>query len=83
VKESIAGGDLFRLRIKIPHHLVGKPVGSLNEEGKILVAGVDRGGAGFVPGKGSTYQDGDFAQIMVHRDAMDLLDELLEPTGEQ
>lgn len=82
VKESLAGGDLFRMRIKIPVHLVGQPVETLNAPGKILVAGVDRGGAGYIPVPGSTYQDGDYAQLMIHREAMDLLDELLEPVGE-
>ena len=44
IKESLAGGDLFRMRLEIAPHLVGKPVRALNVEGKILVAGVDRGG---------------------------------------
>ena len=49
IKESLAGGDLFRMRLEVPRHLIGKPVRSLNVEGKILVAGVDRGGHGFIP----------------------------------
>ena len=46
IKETLAAGDLFRMRVEIPAHLVGKPVSSLNLEGKILVAGVDRGARG-------------------------------------
>jgi trk system potassium uptake protein TrkA len=82
IKETLAAGDLFRMRIEIPDHLVGKPVASLNVDGKILVAGVDRGGKGFIPVSSSTFQDGDFAAVIVQKDALDLMDELLAPTGE-
>ncbi|HSJ50330.1 MAG TPA: TrkA family potassium uptake protein [Actinomycetota bacterium] len=82
IKEALAAGDLFRMRIRVPSHLTGRPVASLNVEGKILVAGVDRGGSGFIPVDSSTFQDGDYAAVIVHKDAMELLDELLEPIGE-
>lgn len=82
IKESLAGGDLVRLRVQIPPHLVGKPVNALVVEGKILVAGVDRGGHGFIPITGSTFQEGDFAALIVHKDALDLLDEIMTPIGE-
>ena len=49
VRESLGGGQLLRVRIPVPAHLVGKPVTSLNVDGHILVAGVSRGGKGFVP----------------------------------
>src|ERR671935_2557249 len=49
IKEALAGGDLLRMRIEIPRHLVGKKVSSLNVDGKVLVAGVDRGGKGYIP----------------------------------
>ncbi len=81
IKESLAGGDLFRMRLKVPDHLIGKPVGSLNRAGQILVAGVDRGGSGFIPVAGSTFQDGDVAQLILHKDALEALDELLTPAG--
>lgn len=82
IKEALAAGDLFRMRIQIPAHLTGQPVTSLNVEGRILVAGVDRGGSGFIPATSSTFQEGDYAAVIVHKDALELLDELLEPTGE-
>lgn len=82
IKESIAGGDLIRLRLPVPDHLVGKPVSSVNVEGKIMVVGVDRGGAGFIPVASSTVQKGDHVALIVHKDAMELLDEMLAPTGE-
>jgi trk system potassium uptake protein TrkA len=82
IKESLAAGDLFRMRIEIPAHLVGKPVSSINLEGKILVAGVDRGGTGFIPVASSTFQEGDFAAVIVQKDSVDTLEELLQPLAE-
>jgi trk/ktr system potassium uptake protein len=82
IKESLAGGDLFRMRLKVPGHLVGSSVGQLNVDGKIMVVGVDRGGHGFIPVPSSTFQDGDVVQLMLQKDAVDTLDELLTPVGE-
>ncbi|MFB3737583.1 MAG: TrkA family potassium uptake protein [Candidatus Velamenicoccus archaeovorus] len=82
IKESLAGGDLFRMRLQVPEHLVGRKVGELNVGGKILVAGVDRGGHGFLPVAESTFQEGDFVGLIVHRDALGDLDELLTPVAE-
>ena len=82
IKETLAAGDLFRMRIEIPSHLAGKPVASLEVQGRILVAGVDRGGKGFIPMAASTFQEGDYAAVVVQKDALELLDELLQPAGE-
>ena len=82
IKESLAGGDLFRMRLEIAPHLVGKPVRALNVEGKILVAGVDRGGHGFIPVGSSSFQEGDVVHLILHKDAVDLLDEMLAPVAE-
>jgi trk system potassium uptake protein TrkA len=82
IRESLAGGDLFRMRLAVPRHLVGKPVSELVAEAKVLVAGVDRGGSGFIPVPSSTFQDGDTVHLIVHKDALDLLDELMTPLGE-
>jgi Trk K+ transport system NAD-binding subunit len=68
--------------VQVPEHLVGKPVSQLAVQGRVLVAAVDRGGKGFIPEATSTFQQGDVAQLIVHRDALDTIDELLEPTGE-
>jgi trk/ktr system potassium uptake protein len=81
IKESFAG-DLFRMRIAVPQDMVGKPVSSIDVEGKILVAGVDRGGKGFIPGGTSTFQEGDFAVLIVQKDALELLEQVLEPVAE-
>src|SRR5205823_10477745 len=83
IKESLGGGELFRMRIEIPSHLVGKPVYQLGAEGKLRVVAVDRGGKGFIPGRDSTFQDGDVAHIIVHHDALDTVDELLQPLAQE
>jgi len=82
IKESLAGGDLFRMRLEVPRHLIGKPVRSLNVEGKILLAGVDRGGHGFIPVGSSAFQEGDVVHVILDKDAVDLLDEMLAPGSE-
>lgn len=82
VKEALAAGDLLRMRVEVPDHLVGKKVADMNVEGKVLVAGVDRGGKGFIPMASSTFQHGDFVALIVQKDAAEKLDELLQPTAE-
>lgn len=79
VRESLGGGDLVRLRVPVPAHLVGKPVAALNVPGKILVGGVSRGGGGFIPIADSLMQAGDFLAVIMAKDGMDLLDEQLAP----
>src|SRR5512134_2166260 len=82
IRESLAAGDLFRMRLAVPSHLVGRSVSELEAEGKVRVAGVDRGGSGFIPVPSSTFQDGDTVHMVVHKDALELLDELMTPLGE-
>lgn len=82
LKESLGGGDLFRMRIKVPDHLVGKHVSELFAEGRILVAAVTRGGSGFIPEKDSTFKEGDVAELVIHREALEELDLLLAPVAE-
>ena len=79
VRESLGGGELLRVRVPVPSHLVGKPVSTLNVDGHILVAGVSRGGKGFIPSVDSTLQESDFLIITMGKDYMDELDALLEP----
>jgi trk system potassium uptake protein TrkA len=79
VRETLGGGDLVRLRLPVPPHLVGKPVSTLNMEGKILVAGVSRGGGGFIPTADSTLQNGDYLAVVMSQDGMDLVDEITAP----
>jgi trk system potassium uptake protein TrkA len=82
IKESLVGGDLFRMRVPVPDHLIGKSVSRLNEEGKVLVAGVDRMGSGFIPVPSSTFQQGDIVQLILQKDGLDMLDEMLAPASE-
>jgi Trk K+ transport system NAD-binding subunit len=53
-------------------------VSTLNVDGRILVAGVSRGGKGFIPSVDSTLQEGDFLIITMGKDYMNELDALLE-----
>ena len=82
LKESIAGGSLLQMQIRVPSHLVGKKIASVVEEGKVEVVAVERGGSGFLPVAGSTFQEGDIAHFLVDKDAMDRYEFLLEPEVE-
>lgn len=82
LKESFAGGTLMHVERVVPDHLVGKPVDSVEEPGAVRVCGVDRGGTGFIPKPGATFQAGDVAHFFVSFEAMARLDRLLEPVAE-
>ena len=82
LKESFAGGSLLHLQRDVPDYLVGKAIVDVEHEGAVEVIGVDRGGAGFIPTKGSTFQEGDVAHFVVARDSVDQLDLLLQPVAE-
>ena len=47
-----------------------------------MVAGIERGGTGFLPIEGSTFQQGDIAHFVLTKDSMDKLDALLQPVTE-
>ena len=79
MQESIGAGNLYRFRMTIPPHLVGKPASRLAADGRILVAAVERGASGFIPVEGSTFQDGDVVNVIVDKDARAELDALLAP----
>jgi len=79
VRESLGGGDLVRMRVPVPAHLVGKNASEVNVDGKILLASVSRGGGGFIPTADSTLQEGDYLGVIMAKDGMDLLDEIMTP----
>ena len=81
IRESMGGGDLLRMRVPVPEHLIGKPATWLNEPGKVLVAGVSRGGGGFLPMDDSTLKDGDFLVVVLTKEGMATLDEKLAAPG--
>jgi trk system potassium uptake protein TrkA len=82
LKESFAGGTLLHLQKDVPDHLVGKAISSVEQAGAVRVAGVDRGGMGFIPVENSTFQQGDVAHFVVTQQAMDQFDVLLQPAVE-
>jgi trk system potassium uptake protein TrkA len=82
IRESLGGGDILRVRVPVPEHLIGKPANTLNVDGKILVAGVSRGGTGFLPTPDSTLQAGDYLVVMMVKDGLEMLDQQLEPASE-
>jgi trk/ktr system potassium uptake protein len=82
VRESIGGGDLLRMRVPVPDHLIGKPATSLNVPGKVMVVGVSRGGGGFLPTDDTMLKDGDFLAVMLTETGMTDLDEELAGHGE-
>jgi trk system potassium uptake protein TrkA len=82
LRESMGGGELLRMRVPVPPHLVGKPVNSLNVPGKVMVIGVSRGGGGFLPSADSMMQNGDYLGIVLVKDGMDLLDQQIVPPAE-
>lgn len=83
MRDSVAGGSLLHYALEVPDHLTGRPVTSVEAEGKIDVSAVERGGAGFLPVRGSTFQKGDVAHFVVTKDAMEELDTLLQPVAEE
>ncbi len=82
IRETLGGGELLRMRMPVGPHMVGKPASSFDVPGKILIAGVSRGGGGFLPTQESTLQAGDYLVVMLTKDGMDTLDEVFEPVGE-
>ena len=82
IRESLGGGDILRVRVPVPAHLIGKAANTLNVDGKILVAGVSRGGTGCLPTPESTLQAGDYLVVMMVKDGLELLDQQLEPASE-
>jgi trk system potassium uptake protein len=82
LRESIGGGDLLRMRVPAPAHLVGKSPLSINVPGKLMVVGISRGGGGFIPTENSTLQEGDYLAVIMAKDGGDLLDaQIAAPAG--
>jgi trk system potassium uptake protein TrkA len=82
IRETLGGGELLRMRMPVAPHMVGKPATAFDVPGRILIAGVSRGGGGFLPTDDTTLQAGDYLVVMLTKDGMDTLDEVFEPAGE-
>lgn len=80
--ETLGGGDLLHLQVEVPAHFVGKRIGDLVIDGKVEVIAVDRGGTGFIPKEKSTFQEGDVAHFVVHKDSIEEHDQLLQAPAE-
>jgi trk system potassium uptake protein TrkA len=76
IRETLGGGDLLRLRMPVADHMIGKPATEFNVPGKTLIAGVSRGGGGFIPTGENRLQAGDYLIVMLTSDATDTLDEV-------
>ena len=81
IRETLGGGDLLRMRVPVPSHMVGRSATAINVEGQILVAGVSRGGTGFIPTAESTLQEGDYLIVIMAKDGVELLDAQLADPG--
>jgi trk system potassium uptake protein TrkA len=81
-RESFAGGMLHHYAIDVPDHLIGRPVGTVEVDGEVSVIGIERGGGGFIPVDGSTFQQADVAHFLVNAGSQDRLQTLLEPVSE-
>jgi trk system potassium uptake protein TrkA len=82
VRDTFGGGEILRVRVPVPAHLAGKPATSIDVDGQIIVAGVSRGGKGFIPSSDSTMQEGDFLIVMVGKDHMEDLEAMLQAPAE-
>jgi trk system potassium uptake protein TrkA len=79
VREGLGGGDLVRVRVPVPSHLIGKPVSAINVPGQILVAAISRGGGGLIPTDDTLLKEGDFVGVITAKDGLDALDQQLAP----
>jgi trk system potassium uptake protein TrkA len=81
-RETFAGGSLLHYAVDAPNHMVGQPVAAVQSDGEVAVIGIERGGSGFIPVSGSTFQQGDVAHFIVTADAQARFHTLLEPVAE-
>jgi trk system potassium uptake protein len=82
MRDTLAGGSLLHLQVELPDHLVGEKVSAVESEGEVAVVGVDRGGTGFIPKPNSTFKEGDIVHFIVHKDATEKFDTVLERVAE-
>jgi trk system potassium uptake protein TrkA len=79
---AIGNGDMVLLRLEVPNPLVGRAVSSLGEADKALVVAIDRMGSATIPTASMTFQEGDVAHVIVHRDSIESLRERLSEIPE-
>jgi trk system potassium uptake protein len=81
-KESFAGGSLLHYAVVVPDHLVGRPVGAVQSAGEVSIIGIERGGSGFIPVEGSTFQQADIVHFLVTAGAQTAWQTMLQPVAE-
>ena len=74
VRESLGGGDLVRLRVPVPAHLVGKPVSDSTSRARSSWPASRAAAAGSSPRPTARLQEGDYLAVIMAKDGMDLLD---------
>ncbi len=78
----MGGGELLRMRVPVPPHLVGKPVNSLERAGQGHGRSAYREAAADSCPRATTMQNGDYLGVVLVKDGMDLLDEQLAAPAE-
>lgn len=78
---AIGNGEMVLVRIDVPPSFAGKPVARLAAPGRALVVAVDRLGSVSIPTEDSRFQQGDVAHVMVRRDAVAELGQILAEGG--
>ncbi len=82
VRESLGGGDLVRAA-RPGAAASGREDGVRRERatGRSWSPASSRGGGGFIPTADSTFQTGDYLAVIMAKDGMDLLDEVMIAAG--
>ena len=69
IRETLGGVTSCGSASRSPTHLAGKPVSSLEVDGK-TAPGISRGGGGFIPTASSTLQAGDYLILMIAKEGL-------------
>lgn len=75
---AIGNGDMVLLRLEVPSHLAGQRVSHLTVPGTATVVALDRQGRSSIPSESTTFQEGDAVHVIVVREAIGQIRELLE-----
>ena len=62
-------GEVDEMQFTVAEGLAGRPVGTVNEDGKILIAAIRRGDRTFIPSNSTLFEEGDYVVMFVRGDA--------------
>ena len=82
IRESLGGGDILRVRVPVPEHLIGKPANPSTSMARSSSRGSRAAGPGASRPPTATLQAGDYLVVMMVKDGLEMLDQQLEPTSE-